>query len=224
MKEFNDLWELAKYFDVTSSTVKRSYYEQSWRGSFTIKDVDVRPCVCDGLIKYVLVDENNNDDCKDFIMKYEINKYDWKVYVDDLEGWQDCEVLNVDNKGLNIVRATVRTKFDTVVNRVVEYAETKKDIKPNRCVFMVEKEYEGYNENDFYNTKNKILLAENNSGGYFLSYRTNRVEHISYKGSGGGNCIMGDLDYMKALVKKQLKNSSCNYKFTEEGKKFLEVN
>ena len=75
-------------------------------------------------------------------MKYKIKDYDWKVYVDDLEGWQNCKVLNIKNNGLDITRATVETECGTKVNRLVDYAMDKEDLVANRCVFMVEKDDE----------------------------------------------------------------------------------
>lgn len=223
MIEFNNFIELAKYFDVCSYNIEKEYYSNAWRGSFFIKDTEIIPCVNDESLKFVILNRNDSNDCNKFIMNYELNDYDWKVYVDDIEGWQNCTVLSIENNSFDIKRATVETERGTIVDRVVKYIDDEKDIKKNGCVFMIEKNYDNFEANKFYTTKNTVLLAENYRGGYFYNPLTNRVENIVYKDSGYANCIMGDLYYMQCLVKKQLKDGTSDYKFTEEGKKLLNL-
>lgn len=205
MKEFDNILDIARCFNLKQWEVIDKYEEQGWRGKFFLGDKEIKIESLDNKLKYVYVDEKNDKDCKEYLLKYEVNKYDWKVYVDDLEGWQNCKVLNIDNKGFDIRRATVETEYGSKINRLVNYAMDKEELVPNRCVFMMEKEdkEKEYDENDFYTTKGKVLLATNYRGGYFLNPETNKVENIVYKKSGYGNCIMGSLDYMKRLIESE---------------------
>lgn len=226
MKEFDNVLDIAKYFNLKQRDVLDKYEEQGWMGKFFLGDKEIKIESLDNKLKYVYVDEKNDKDCKEYLLKYEVNKYDWKVYVDDLEGWQNCKVLNIDNKGFDIRRATVETEYGSKINRLVNYAMDKEELVPNRCVFMMEKEdkEKEYDENDFYTTKGKVLLATNYRGGYFLNPETNKVENIVYKKSGYGNCIMGSLDYMKRLIESEkIKGIKLDYDFTEEGKKLLNI-
>lgn len=67
--------------------------------------------------------------------------YVWKVYVDDYEKWQYCKVINIDNLGMEIKRATVLCESGTQVNRWVKYIfdEEDEDMIPDRCIYYYEK-------------------------------------------------------------------------------------
>lgn len=74
-----------------------------------------------------------------------------------------------------------------------------------------------------FNIENSILLAVNNRGGYFLK-SDNSVVNVVFKDTGYGNCIFGDLDYMKRLIKWNVSNGRIpDYRYTEEGKRILDI-
>lgn len=74
-----------------------------------------------------------------------------------------------------------------------------------------------------FNIENSILLAVNNRGGYFLK-SDNSVVNVVFKDTGYRNCIFGDLDYMKKLIKWNVSNGRIpDYKYTEEGKRILDI-
>lgn len=225
MKEFNDLREIAESFGANYIDVIRNYEEQAWRGKFFVNGNEIKVETVNKELKFVHVNEKDNKSCHDYLMKYEVPKMHWRVYVDDLEGWQNCTVKKIENEGLDIRRATVETDYGTTLNRLVEYALDEEELKENRNIFMVENcEEKQYEENDFYTTKGKVLLATNYRGGYFLNPETEKVENIVYKDSGYGNCIMGSLDYMKRLIKwNELNGIKNEYKFTAPGKILLEI-
>lgn len=54
------------------------------------------------------------------------------VYVDPIEKWQECEIINISN-----YRAIVRTKYGTQLNRVFKYTN---EIKPDGCIYFIEKQ------------------------------------------------------------------------------------
>ena len=72
-------------------------------------------------------------------MEYEQYQYLWKVYVDDLEGWQECKVLDIENTRLEVHRATVLCSSGTQLNRRVKFALDEDEIKPDRCIYFIEK-------------------------------------------------------------------------------------
>ena len=61
-----------------------------------------------------------------------LDNYKAKVYVDYIEGWQECEVINISN-----YRATVRTKLGTQLNRIIKVNEV---LKTDGCVYFYQKE------------------------------------------------------------------------------------
>lgn len=71
-----------------------------------------------------------------------------------------------------------------------------------------------------YNIEGAILLAVNLRGGYFLSNNGKTVVNVVFKDNGYGNCIMGDLHYMKRVI---YFDKSKDYRFTKDGYKLLEV-
>lgn len=74
-----------------------------------------------------------------------------------------------------------------------------------------------------FNIKDSILLAVNNRGGYFLK-SDDSVVNVVFRNTGYGNCIFGDLDYMKKLIKWNVSNGRTpDYKYTEEGKRILDI-
>ena len=81
----------------------------------------------------------NNEDCKKYIMQYEQFIYEWKVYVDDIEGWQTCKLINIQNKRLGIDRATVVCLSGTQLNRIVKFVTDEDEIKPDGCIYFIEK-------------------------------------------------------------------------------------
>lgn len=226
MQEFNNYSDIAKHFNVKEYEVEKAHAEQGWRGKFFINNNEIKIETYENNLKYVFIDETNNKDCKEYLLKYDAPKYNWKVYVDELDGWQNCEVIDIKNKGLDITSATVKTDSGIKLKRFVEYAMDEEDLVPNRCVFMVEKEQreinKEYDENEFYTIRGKTLLATSHRGGYFLNPETNTVENIVYKDSGCGNCIMGSLDYMKRLIKSSKINGiDLGYEYTDEGRRLL---
>ncbi|MBP3932222.1 MAG: hypothetical protein J6D47_21955, partial [Peptostreptococcaceae bacterium] len=74
-------------------------------------------------------------------MEYEKNEYRWIVYVDDIEKWQECKVLDVDNTRLGINRATVVTPAGTKLNRRVKFVldEEDEDFRQDGCIYFIEK-------------------------------------------------------------------------------------
>ena len=58
--------------------------------------------------------------------------------IDDIEKWQECKVLDVDNKRLGINRATVVTTTGTQLNRRVKFiiGPEDEDFKQDRCIYF----------------------------------------------------------------------------------------
>lgn len=61
------------------------------------------------------------------IIKNDDYKYIAKVYVDDIEGWQDCKIMQMYKD-----RAVVITRAGTQLDRIFK---NTKDVKPDRCIY-----------------------------------------------------------------------------------------
>ena len=72
----------------------------------------------------------------------------------------------------------------------------------------------------FFNISESILLAVNLRGGYFLSKDGQTVINVVFKDNGYGNCIMGNLHYMKRVI---YFDKSKDYRFTKDGYRLLEL-
>lgn len=105
-----------------------------------VGETEVNIHAVEGEICYILFNKDSNADCKEYMMTYEIPEYVWKVYVDDIEGWQKCKVINISNTLLGINRATVICESGTQLNRVVKFVldEEDEDFKADRCIYYYE--------------------------------------------------------------------------------------
>ena len=156
MKEFDNLNEIAESFGVKYVDVLKNHVEQGWRRKFFVDNKEIKIESINNELKYVYVDEKDNKSCKDYLMKYGVPKYDWKVYLDDTDGRQNCSVLDIENVGLYIIRATVEIKNETKIDGLVKYSCYGDYVIPNKNIFMIEKDEREFEENDFFTTKNKI--------------------------------------------------------------------
>ena len=92
------------------------------------------------------------------------------MYVDDIEKWQECKVLDVNNTRLGINRATVVTTLGTQVNRCVKFitGPEDEDFKQDRCIYFFEdlddEDTEYWNNlinKDFMEVKNDFKKSKN---------------------------------------------------------------
>ena len=123
------IWEVIKAWDIW---IGRDY--------MLVGDIEVRKHIRNEELHYIVFDENNNDECKKYIMEYEKDEYDWKVYVDGIEGWQNCKVVDIENTGEDINRATVVCESGTQLNRIVKYALDEDELIADRCIYFYDKE------------------------------------------------------------------------------------
>ena len=139
MKVFNSLKEIAEGLEVKGWEVQKAYEDNSHRGVIFIKgrSLIIRP-VKNNLL-YIELDVKNSEDYKAYFMGYEKEDYHYKVYVDGIEGTQDCKVLNIDNIQTEIKRATVITDSGTQLNRVFKYVFEDGEVKNDGCIYCYEK-------------------------------------------------------------------------------------
>ena len=104
-----------------------------------IEGTEIKVAIKDNEFNYIVLDLESNEDCRKYFMEYEQYQYLWKVYVDDLEGWQECKVLDISNTKSEIHRATVLCSSGTQLNRLVKFALDEDEIKPDRCIYFIEK-------------------------------------------------------------------------------------
>ena len=142
MKVYKGFSELALGINKSAFEIEEAWEIWIDRSYMYIGEVEVMKHVVNNELYFVVFDSQDNNDCKEYIMNYELNEYVWKVYVDDIEGWQNCKVIDINNTRLGINRATVICESGTQLNRVVKFVldEDDEDFKPDRCVYYMEKE------------------------------------------------------------------------------------
>lgn len=141
MKVFKGFSELA--IGVNKSVIEIEEAWEIWigRSYMYIGEVEVMKHVVNNELHFVVFDSQDSNDCKEYMINYELKEYEWKVYVDDIEGWQSCKVIDINNTRLVINRATVICESGTQLNRVVKFVldENDEEFKPDRCVYYMEK-------------------------------------------------------------------------------------
>ncbi|CDB14701.1 unknown [Clostridium sp. CAG:221] len=139
MNVFNNIKDLSKELKVEEWKCERDLQKFIGHDYAIIEGTEIKVAIKDNEFNYIVLDLESNDDCKQYFMEYEQYYYTWKVYVDDLEGWQECKVLNIENTRLGINRATVLCSSGTQLNRLVKFALDEDEIKPDRCIYFIEK-------------------------------------------------------------------------------------
>ena len=139
MNVFNNIKDLSKELKVEEWKCERDLQKFIGHDYAIIEGTEIKVAIKDNEFNYIVLDLESNDDCKQYFMEYEQYYYTWKVYVDDLEGWQECKVLNIENTRLGINRATVLCSSGTQLNRLVKFALDEDEIKPDRCIYYYEK-------------------------------------------------------------------------------------
>ncbi|MGL5190897.1 MAG: hypothetical protein ACRC7S_14745 [Cetobacterium sp.] len=140
MKKFNNINDVANYLDKSWSEILKHFENNLGHGYFMIDGICiyVRNLVDD--FEFVIVDDDSNEDCREFLMEYLVKEYNWCVYVDDIEGWQDVKVLDLYTTGMDINRAVVVTANNTQLNRRAELIWDKEDVKADGCIYYIENE------------------------------------------------------------------------------------
>lgn len=140
MKVFKSIEELAKELNVQAWEIEEAQNKWIGRNYMYVGETEVMIHVVGGEMCYILFDKDNNEDCKEYMMTYEIPEYVWKVYVDDIEGWQKCKVINISNTLLGINRATALCESGTQLNRRVKFVldEDDEDFKADGCIYYYE--------------------------------------------------------------------------------------
>ena len=139
MKVFNNIEDLAKEVNVPTWKCERDLQKFIGHDYAIIEDTEIRVAVKNNEFNYIVLDLESNEDCRKYFMEYEQYQYLWKVYVDDLEGWQECKLLDIKNTKSEIHRATVLCSSGTKLNRLVKFALDEDEIKPDRCIYFIEK-------------------------------------------------------------------------------------
>lgn len=137
MKVFNNISDLSKGLGIKDIEVERTLNKYIGHNYAVINNKEIMISNKGNKLSYIIIDSNNNEDCKKYFMKYEQFDYNWKVYVDDLEGWQECKLIDIQNTRLGIDRATVITEAGTRLNRLVKFAIDEDEIKPDRCIYFI---------------------------------------------------------------------------------------
>ena len=139
MKVLNNLIEVTKETKGVYSEIEKAYLRNLGCSYFFANEVEVK-IVYD---KFVILD-GSNEDYQNFFMKYEVNDYEYKVYVDDLEKWQKCKVIGASANGEDLKRLTAVTELGTQLNRVCKFVFDGNDERciTDGCVYFWDKDIE----------------------------------------------------------------------------------
>lgn len=142
MKVYKELKELALAINKSLYEVEEALKIWKYKNYMYIGEVEVMKHIVNNKLHLVIFDIEDNDDCKKYMMEYEIHEYTWKVYLNDVKGWQNCSVIDIDNTRLGINRATVICENGIKLNRVVKFVldEDDEDFKEDGCVYYMEEE------------------------------------------------------------------------------------
>ena len=172
MKVFNNIVDLSKELGLLQELgeLEEAFARNLGYDYFIYKDIEIKVGVKNNNINFILLDNEDDTDCKKYFMEYEKNEYRWIVYVDDIEKWQECKVLDVNNTRLGINRATVVTTLGTQVNRCVKFITGPEDtdFKQDRCIYFFEdlddedtEYWNGLINKDFMEVKNDFKKSKN---------------------------------------------------------------
>lgn len=137
MRKFDNFRDVAIHANVKDYEVEKAFERFVGCSYIVVNDFEFQ--MVDGGDRINFIYLENEIDKNKFIMEYEIDTYNWKVYVDDIEGWQKCKVISIQNEDLNIRRAVVETELGTRLNRIAKYALDEEDVSPNGCIYFIEK-------------------------------------------------------------------------------------
>ena len=170
MKVFNNIKDLSKELNIPEWKCERDLQKFIGHDYAIIEGTEIKVAIKDNEFNYIVLDLESNEDCKKYFMEYEKNEYRWIVYVDDIEKWQECKVLDVNNTRLGINRATVVTTLGTQVNRRVKFITGPEDtdFKQDRCIYFFEdlddedtEYWNGLINKDFMEVKNDFKKSKN---------------------------------------------------------------
>lgn len=135
MVEFKNLLHVAFYFKVDLDDV-RAEYNKSLGWSYMRVNEHMLQQPNDDEVMLVYVDEDDNADCKEYIMKYEIKEYNYYMLVDGQI--VEVEVEDFDNIGVDdITHITVAgIKYEA------SYECFKYQIEEEGIVYYIEKDDE----------------------------------------------------------------------------------
>lgn len=141
MKILNNLTEVAAELNVGIERVQREFKESLEDMFMEIKGKTVMIEFGKDNLEYVLVDLKSTEDCREYILSYDVKKFNWEVYTDEIVGFEKCEIIDVVNDKWNVYRATVVTETGTQLNRVVKTVEDKEDedYKQDGCIYFFKK-------------------------------------------------------------------------------------
>lgn len=141
MKVYKDIKELALAMNKSLYEIEEALELWKYMNYMYVGEVEVMKHIVNNRLHFVIFDIQDNNDCKKYMMQYEIHEYIWKVYL-DVEGWQNCNVIDIDNTKLRINRATVICENGIKLNRVAKFVldEDDEDFKEDGCIYYMEEE------------------------------------------------------------------------------------
>lgn len=120
MKVFKSYEEVTKFVKSNKCQLENAMIYYTGLDEFALKITNIMD-VDDKEVNYVYFNVDDDTDCKKFFMKFIKDLYVWKVYINDVEGWQKCNIVDVSNTGLDINGATVMTNSGIKLDLCIKY-------------------------------------------------------------------------------------------------------
>lgn len=140
MKEFkwSEIGKLAKEIGCEEWEIFKNYEDNSWRGQLFINGRFVNIEVVDNELLLILI-EHIKDEDREYFLKYGFRNYKIMCYIDDIEKWQECKLLDIKNFNTDFERAIVKTKNGTQLNRITKSIYDEEELKADGCIYFIEK-------------------------------------------------------------------------------------
>lgn len=140
MKVLKGIKELGAFAKVEEREVIRAYNSYAGHGYILLKGTEYLQHDIEGVTHFILLESESDEECKKYMMKYESKEFVWKCFIDEVEGLQEVELLDIENKSMEIKRATVKSKNGTIVNRNVEFILFEEELSQKGNVYFLERE------------------------------------------------------------------------------------
>lgn len=144
MIEFKNLQQVADYFEVDIEEVEMEYYEYMGNPYIMINGYEIQNPYTSQYGELVLVDLESDSDCKEYIIKWEINNYDW--FMLNNGKLIKVEISDIYNERMEYISGRGVDELGNKVCANCEYAPLMECIKKDNCLYFIEKDEENNKE------------------------------------------------------------------------------
>ncbi|NFH01605.1 hypothetical protein FC831_15285 [Clostridium botulinum] len=131
MKVFKNIKEIAKELKIKEWKVQKAL-DTNRDSKIWINDIMLLIEFCNNKLEYVLLDENNNADCKQYIIRYMLDKFQFACKNKDKIKFYD--ILDFENEGMEIIKVKINID-NRQVWKECRYCLDLEDIKVDNNIY-----------------------------------------------------------------------------------------